>query len=135
MRSKVPLNAHQNCILSDSRPLLQPNRHCQGRQELYWHICSPVSAVSGKYMNKIDLTACTHCHDCGHLPHDTHHCPSKPTTLTVESLCTAPTEAAKHLNLVIDERSQQQQQKSVPVYDSVSKHGTLRTNQVQSKDM
>ena len=36
--------------------------------------------------------------------------PSKPTTLTVESLLTAPNETAKHLNLAIDETSQQQQQ-------------------------
>ena len=30
----------------DRRPLLQPNRHCQGRQELYWHNCAQVTAES-----------------------------------------------------------------------------------------
>ena len=47
------------------------------------------SQILGQYMNRIDPTAHNHCHDCGHSPHDTHHlfdCPSKPTTLTVESL-------------------------------------------------
>ena len=45
--------------------------------------------IHGQYMNRIDPTARNHCHDCGQSPHDTHHlfdCPSKPTTLTVESL-------------------------------------------------
>ena len=59
---------------------------------------------------------CNHCHNCGHSPHDTHHlfdCPSKPTTLTVESLWTAPTENAKHIYLAIDETINQQQQVSI----------------------
>ena len=70
------------------------------------------SRILGQYMNRIDPTARNHCHNCGHSPHDTYNlfnCPSKPTTLTVESLWTAPTETVKHLNLVIDETSQQQQ--------------------------
>ena len=30
MRSELPLKAsHQNCLMADRRPLLQPNRHCQ----------------------------------------------------------------------------------------------------------
>ena len=52
------------------------------------------SRILGQYMNRFDKTARNHCHNCCHSPHDTHHlfdCPSKPTTLTVESLCTAPT--------------------------------------------
>ena len=55
------------------------------------------SRILGQYMNRIDPTTCNHCHDCGHSPHDTYHlfyCPSKPTTLTVESLWTAPIETA-----------------------------------------
>ena len=66
------------------------------------------SRIFGQYMNRIDPTARNHCHDCGHSPQDTHYlfdCPSKPTTLAVESLWTAPTEATKHLYLVIDETS------------------------------
>ena len=46
------------------------------------------SRILGQYMNRIDPTMRNHCHNCGHPPHDTHHlfdCPSKPTTLTVES--------------------------------------------------
>ena len=66
------------------------------------------SRILGQYVNSIGPTAHIHCHNCGQSPHDTHHlfdCPSKPTTLTVESLWTAPTETAKHLNLAIDETS------------------------------
>ena len=66
------------------------------------------SKILGQYMNRIDPTARNHCHNYGQSPHETHHifdCHSKPTTLTVESLWTAPTETAKHLNLAIDETS------------------------------
>ena len=66
------------------------------------------SRILGQYINRIDPTARNHCHNCGLSPHDTHHlfdCLSKPTTLTVESLWTALTETAKHLNLAIDETS------------------------------
>ena len=66
------------------------------------------SRILGQYMNRIDPTTRNHCHNCGQSPHDTHHlfdCPSKPNTLTVESLWSAPTEAAKHLNMAIDETS------------------------------
>ena len=66
------------------------------------------SRILGQYINKINPTARNNCHNCGQSPHDTHHlfdCPSKPTTLTVESLWTAPTAIAKHLNLAIDETS------------------------------
>ena len=66
------------------------------------------SRILGQYINGIDPTARNHCHNCGNSPHDTHHLfdfPSKPTTLTVESLWTAPTETAKHLHLAIDETS------------------------------
>ena len=66
------------------------------------------SRILGQYMNRYDRTAHNHCHNCGHSPHDTHHlfnCPSKPTTLTVESSWTAPTKTAKHLYLAIDETS------------------------------
>ena len=38
--------AHQDCLKADRRPLLQPNRHCHGRQELYWHNCAPVTSES-----------------------------------------------------------------------------------------
>ena len=45
MRSELPLKAaHQNCLMADRRPLLQQNRLCQGRQELFWHNCTPVTA-------------------------------------------------------------------------------------------
>ena len=66
------------------------------------------SRILGQYMNRIDPTALNHCHNCGQSSHSTNHlsdCPSKPITLTVESLWTAPTETAKHLNLAIDETS------------------------------
>ena len=66
------------------------------------------SRIVRQYMKIIDPTARNHWHDCGHWSHDTHYlfdCPSKPTTLTIESLWTAPTETAKHLNLSIDETS------------------------------
>ena len=69
------------------------------------------SRILGQYMDRIDPTARNHCHNCGHSHHDTHDlfdCPSKPTTLTVESLWTAPTETAKHLNLANNETSKQQ---------------------------
>ena len=71
-------------------------------------LCTGHSRILGLYMNSIDPTAHNHCHNCGQSPHDTHHlfdCPSKPTTLTVESLWTAPTKTARHLNLAIDETS------------------------------
>ena len=102
MRSELPLkDAHQNYLMADRRPILQPNRHCQGRQEPYWRNSAPVTADS-LYMKRIDPTERYNCHDCGHSPHDTHHifnCPSKPTTLTEESLWSAPTKTAKHLNV------------------------------------
>ena len=66
------------------------------------------SRILGQYINRIYPTARKHCHNCGQSPHDTHNlfdCPSKPTTMTVESLWTAPTETAKHLNLAIDDTS------------------------------
>ena len=66
------------------------------------------SRILGQYINRIVPTTRNHCHNCGHSPHDTHHlfdCLSKPITLTVESLWTAPTETAKHLYLAIDETS------------------------------
>ena len=47
MRSERPLKAaHQNYLMADRRPLLQPNRYCQGREELYWHNCAPVTDES-----------------------------------------------------------------------------------------
>ena len=64
--------------------------------------------ILGQYINRIDPTARSHCHDCDQSPHDTHHLfdyTSNPTPLTVESLWTAPIETAKHLNLPIDETS------------------------------
>ena len=63
------------------------------------------SQIIGQYMNRIDPTPRNHCHNCGNSPHDTHNlfdCPSKPTTLTVESLWTAPTETAKHLTSIYE---------------------------------
>ena len=38
--------AHQNYLMADRHSLLQPNRHCQGRQELYWHKCASVTVES-----------------------------------------------------------------------------------------
>ena len=70
------------------------------------HVLTKDSAVTGAHL--CHPTARNHFHNCGHSPHDTHHlfvCPSKTTTLTVESLWTAPTETAKHLNLAFDETS------------------------------
>ena len=46
--------------------------------------------------------------DCGHSLHHTHHLfvyPSKQTTLSLEWLWTAPTEAVKHLYLAFNETS------------------------------
>ena len=66
------------------------------------------SRILVQLMKRIDPTARNNCHDCGHSPHDTNHlfdCPSKQTTLSVESLSTAPAETAKQLNLAIDETS------------------------------
>ena len=80
-------------IMADRRLLLQPSSH---------------SRILGQHINRINPTARNHCHDCGHSPHDAHslfYCPSKPTTLTVESVWTAPTETAKHLNMAKDETS------------------------------
>ena len=60
------------------------------------------SRIIGQYMNRIDPSARNHCHHCDQSPHDTQNffdCPSKPAPLTVESLWTAPTETANHLNL------------------------------------
>ena len=71
-------------------------------------LCTGHSRILGQHINRIDPTECNHCHNCSQSPHDTHHlfdCPSKPTTLTVESPWNAPTETAKHLNLAIDETS------------------------------
>ena len=68
-------------------------------------LCTGHSRILGQYMNRIEPTARNHCHNCGQSPLDTHHlfdCPSKPATLTVDSLWTAPTEAAKHLKMAID---------------------------------
>ena len=31
------------------------------------------SRILGQYMNRIDPTACNHCHNCGQSPHDTRH--------------------------------------------------------------
>ena len=31
------------------------------------------SRILGQYMNRIDLTARNHCHNCGHSPHNSHH--------------------------------------------------------------
>ena len=64
--------------------------------------------ILSQYMKRINPTVRNHCHDRGHSPYDTHHLfdsLSKPTTLIVESLWTALTETAKHLNLAIDETS------------------------------
>ena len=64
------------------------------------------SQIIGQYMKRTDQTARIYCPNSGHSPHDTHHLfdwPSKPTTMTVE--WTATTEAAKHLNMAIDETS------------------------------
>ena len=51
-------------------------------------------------------------HQNSQSPQDNQHLfdfPSKPITLTVESLWTGPNETAKHPNLAIDETSEQQQ--------------------------
>ena len=66
------------------------------------------SRILGQYIKRFDSTARNHSLDCGHSTLDSHRlfdCPSKPTTLTVESLWIAPTETAIHLNLAIDETS------------------------------
>ena len=108
MRLELPLKAaNKNKLMADRCPLLHPNRHCRGRQKQYWHNAGH-TRILGQYMNRIDPTAHNHCHDCGHSPRDTNHlfiCPSKPTTLTIESSWTVPTEAAKHLKLAIDKTS------------------------------
>ena len=47
MRPVMPLKAaHHNCLMADRRPLQQPNRHCQRRQEQYWQNCAPVKTES-----------------------------------------------------------------------------------------
>ena len=61
-------------------------------------LCTGYSQIIGQYMNRIDPTMRNHCHNCGHSPNDTHHlfaCPPKSTTLTVESLWTAPIKTPK----------------------------------------
>ena len=90
-----PIATARQTLQRKTRTILAQLRTCHSR-------------IPGQCMNGIDPTARNNCHDCGHSSHDTHHlfnCPSKPTTLTVESLWTAPTETAKHLNLAIDETS------------------------------
>ena len=75
------------------------------------------SRILDLYRNRIDQTARNHCHDCGHSAHDTHHLfdwHSKPTTLTVESLWNAPTVAAIHLKLAIDETANNNNQATAP---------------------
>ena len=50
--SKIHQDAVRTAIESSSSkllngrlpPMVQPNRHCQGRQELCWHNCAPVTA-------------------------------------------------------------------------------------------
>ena len=92
----------QQCIATAEQTLLRKTR------TILAQLRTGHSRILGQYLNRIDPTVCNHCHNCGHSPHDAHHlfdCPSKPTTLTVESLWTAPTETAKHRNLSIDETS------------------------------
>ena len=46
-RSELPLKAdNQNYLMAGHRQLLQRKRHCQRRQELYWHNCAQVTAES-----------------------------------------------------------------------------------------
>ena len=57
MLSELPLKAgHQNSLMANRRPLRQPNRHCQGRQELYWHNCAQVTAELVHEKNRPDST-------------------------------------------------------------------------------
>ena len=45
MRSELPLKAaHHNYLMAGRRLLMQQNIHCQGRRELYWNSCAPVTA-------------------------------------------------------------------------------------------
>ena len=113
--SSIHQNAVRSAIESNSSKLIngRPPSIATVEQTLPWktktilaQLRTNHSRILGQYMNRIYPTARNHCHNCGQSPHDTHHlfdCPSKPTTQKVESLWTAPTESAKHLNLAIGE--------------------------------
>ena len=107
MRSELQLKTGSLiCSKSDRRPL--PQTLSRKKSAILAQLCTIHSRIIGQYMNIVDSTLRKHSHHCDHLPHDTHHlivCPSKPTTLTVFTQWTAPTEAAKHLNLAIVETS------------------------------
>ena len=90
-----PIATAEQTLLRKTRTILVQLRTCHSR-------------ILGHYLKEIDPTARNNCYNCGHSPHDTHHlfyCPSKPTILTAESLWTAPSETANHVNLTIDEMS------------------------------
>ena len=112
--SSIHQDAVRTAIESSSSRLLngRPPPIATAEQTLPWktrtilaQLRAGHSRILDQYMNRIAPTARNHCLNRGHSPHDAHHlfdCPSKPTTLTVESLWSEPTESAKHLNLTID---------------------------------
>ena len=112
MRPELPLKAaHQNCLMAVRRPpTIATAEQTLPRKTstILAQLRTGHSRILGQYMRRIYPTARNNCHDCRHSPRRTHHifdCPSNPTTLTMESLWTAPTDTAKHLNLAIDESS------------------------------
>ena len=107
MRSELKA-AHQKCSLADRRP-----HHSRADTDMVVMNFSGTTAPVTQYVNRVDPTARKHCNNCGQTPHDIHHlfdCPSKPTTLTVESRWIATTETVKHPSMAIDETSHHQQQ-------------------------
>ena len=69
-------------------------------------IRSGYSIFLNSYNHRIDPSSSEGCPDCGQVPHDSLHlfnCPKKPTSLAVDSLWTAPIDAAKFLGLDIEE--------------------------------
>ena len=108
MRSELPLKAsHQSCLMATNGRIATAEQTLPRKtRTMLPQLRTGHSRMFGQYMKRIDPTTHNHCHDCGHSPNDIHHlfdCLSKPTTLTVESLWTVPTETAKHLHLAIDE--------------------------------
>ena len=81
--SSILLNGRQPPIATAKEKLPKKTR------AIVTQLLTGHNRIHGQYMNRIDPTVCNQCHDCGHSPHD---------TLTIESLWTAPTETAKHLN-------------------------------------
>ena len=105
--STIPFNVRSPPIATDEQTLSMRTRTIPAQ------LRTGHSRILGQYMKGIDQAALSQFQDCIHSPHFIHHlfnCPSKSTTLTVESLFTAPTVSVKYLYLAIEKTSYRQQQ-------------------------